>query len=428
SNFNLDCLAPDMLAVDNLNDVSAFLSWAKIDSARNYSFRYREGTSSMWIDSVLSDTFLLLDQLSPCTNYIFQVSANCNGDSSGFLASRRFRTEGCCEAAPGFRATDLDSTQVSLAWEEVFGANAYILQYREVGQSIWNQLSINGTDFLLDNLQFCTAYELSLGTDCGNPDTNFTQILQIQTPGCGFCLDNEYCEARGNVTQFEWIEAVKIGPIQNVSGSNGGYEVFSDPDYILAEDSAYVMTLEHGFVGLAGRQHWRIWIDANQDGQFATDGSELFFATDLPIDGEFSDTLKTPGAIIPGNTRMRISMKFEGTINPQLPPEVCETFEFGEVEDYCIQILPKGSLSTPPLYNPDFLKVYPNPFQNQMVIESEQAILDWQLFDAQGRLLKEEHNLRNYERLLNLGDFPSGIYYLKIHTEKGTSSKKILKN
>ena len=124
---------------------------------------------------------------------------------------------------------------------------------------------------------------------------------------------------------------------------------------------------------------------------------------------------------------MRISMKFEGTLNPELPPEVCESFEFGEVEDYCIQILPKGALSVPPLYNPTFLKVYPNPFQNQLVIESEEAVLDWQLFDVQGRLLKEEHDLRNYEHLLNLGEFSSGIYYLKIHTENGTSSKKILK-
>lgn len=427
SNFNLDCLAPDMLAVNNLTDVSALLSWAKIDSASNYSFRYRESTANIWSDSVLSDTFLFLDQLNPCTSYIFQVSANCNGDSSGFLASRRFKTEGCCEAAPGFRALDVDTTEISLAWEEVFGANSYILQFRESGQQIWNQIISTQTNLLLDQLNPCTQYQLRLGTDCGNPDTNFTQILQIQTPGCGFCLDNEYCEARANVTQFEWIEAVKIGPIQNVSGSNGGYEVFSDPSYILAEDSAYVMTLEHGFVGLAGRQHWRIWIDANQDGQFATDGSELFFATDLPIDGEFSDTLKTPGAILPGNTRMRISMKFEGTLNPELPPEVCESFEFGEVEDYCIQILPKGALSVPPLYNPTFLKVYPNPFQNQLVIESEEAVLDWQLFDVQGRLLKEEHDLRNYEHLLNLGEFSSGIYYLKIHTENGTSSKKILK-
>lgn len=427
SNFNLDCLAPDMLEVSNLTDVSALLSWANIDSAENYSFRYRESSASIWTDSVLSDTFLQLDLLTPCTDYIFQVSANCTDDSSGFLASRRFRTEGCCEAAPGFSITELDSTEVSLVWQDVFGANAYILQFREEGQQNWNEEIINDTNFLLDNLNPCTLYELRLGTDCGNPDTNFTQILQIQSPGCGFCLDTEYCTSRANVTQFEWIEAVKIGPIQNVSGSNGGYAEFSDASYILAEDSTYEITLEHGFVGLAGRQHWRIWIDANQDGQFASDDSELFFATDLPIDGEFSDSLKTPAAILSGNTRMRISMKFEGTLNPELPPSECETFEFGEVEDYCIQILPKGSVSRTPLFNPPFLKVYPNPFQNQLVIESEEAVLDWQLFDVQGRLVREEGNLRNYERLLNLGDLPSGIYYLKIHTENGTSSKKILK-
>ncbi|MEM6803458.1 MAG: S8 family serine peptidase, partial [Bacteroidota bacterium] len=393
SNFNLNCLAPFNLRVDNLLDSSALLSWSVIDSAKQYELRYRRITNPNWNTVLLSDSSFLLTTLIPCTEYIFQVAALCNQDSSDFLASLRFRTEGCCEAPASFKIVEVDSTSAKFSWESVFGASLYLLNYRRQGEQTWNTISTRTTEFLVSNFSPCEAYELRLAAECGNPELLYTDTLRLETPGCGICLDKDYCESRGRITQLEWIEEIRLGPIMNQSGANGGYAEFSREDYVLFGDSTYQLTLVPGDAGLASEHFWRVWIDANQDGVFAEDGSELFFETEIPIAGEFTVPLSLPPAFLADNSRMRISMKLKGTQNP-LPAEACESFSFGEVEDYCIQIVPKGSVSIPPAFADWKVSLYPNPSRDFIRVESEEAVERWQLFDTQGRLIKESKNIR----------------------------------
>lgn len=427
SNYTLNCLSPTDLRISALTDVSALFGWSFVRDAHSYALRYKASDDLAWTEITLTDTFFQASGLLPCTDYVFQVASQCTSDSSGFLASRKFSTEGCCEAPPSFRIESGDSTQIQLAWEPVFGADAYILEYKKLRESTWQSIRINDTQITLNQLPVCERFHARLATDCGTTPFQLTDTLFFETSGCGFCLDTDYCESKGNLSRYEWIESVQIGPIQNVSGNNGGYAIFSDPAQVLIADTSYAITLIHGFDNLPGRQFWKIWIDVDQDGNFATDGSELFYDSEVAISGEFSDTLHMPASPLSGNTRMRVSMKFSGILDPLPPAEACEIFPYGEVEDYCIFLEEKKILNIGEEIEGAKIKIYPNPVTERLSIESDLPINDWQLFDAQGRLLIREEKLNAFDITTNIGGFASGIYYLRLQTKSGTTVKKIQK-
>jgi len=67
------------------------------------------------------------------------------------------------------------------------------------------------------------------------------------------------------------------------------------------------------------------------------------------------------------------------------------------------------------------IAVYPNPTTGQLTMDNGQLTINGvELFDVYGRKLF----LRSYD----LTDFPAGVYFLKITTENGIITKKIIKN
>jgi aminopeptidase N len=75
------------------------------------------------------------------------------------------------------------------------------------------------------------------------------------------------------------------------------------------------------------------------------------------------------------------------------------------------------------------VKVYPNPVNDELVINSEGSeIQRIELFDAQGKLLKEEKFIDVlYIYKINMTNFVTGCYYLRITCNNSTDMIKILK-
>jgi Secretion system C-terminal sorting domain len=83
------------------------------------------------------------------------------------------------------------------------------------------------------------------------------------------------------------------------------------------------------------------------------------------------------------------------------------------------------------LNNPDFtkdasVKVYPNPATNVVHIAADSAIQTLQLFDVQGRLL-EALTVNDVTATLEFASRATGIYFIKIATEKGVTVEKLIK-
>jgi Zn-dependent metalloprotease len=151
--------------------------------------------------------------------------------------------------------------------------------------------------------------------------------------------EKPYCASQGNTYSMEWIAGVQVGDMNNASGA-AGYTDFTNITCNLTGGTTPGVTLTPGFSGGVWTEYWTIWIDYNDDHDFDDTGESEFtgYGTSV-VSGSFT---VNPG--IDKVTRMRVSMKYAAY------PTSCETFTYGEVEDYTANVM-SGGANLPPVAN-----------------------------------------------------------------------------
>ncbi len=212
------------------------------------------------------------------------------------------------------------------------------------------------------NNSAATGYTIEIATDAaftnivetGSPTSNnytpssildplttyYWRVTPVNTCGSGATSsafnftteDLTYCNTQGNNVSDEWIQTVTVASINNNSGSNGGYQDFTNISTNMDVGQSYPLTLEPGYSGTIYNEQWKIWIDFNRNGSFA-DAGELVFDSGSPSAGTVTGSLSIPSNVAAGPTRMRVSMKYNGGADP------CESFDWGEVEDYTVVLV-----------------------------------------------------------------------------------------
>ena len=137
-----------------------------------------------------------------------------------------------------------------------------------------------------------------------------------------------YCESKGSNFSYEWIAQVELGTFTNTS-TGAAYSDFTSSTINVNAGETYNLTLTPGFASTTYNEYWKIWIDYNNDTIF--DANELAYDCGALSKVAVTGTITIPSDIT-GVRRMRISMKYDGT------QTACETFSYGEVEDYNITI------------------------------------------------------------------------------------------
>lgn len=142
----------------------------------------------------------------------------------------------------------------------------------------------------------------------------------------------QYCNSQANNSDYMYISGVELGNISNTSGGNQ-YSDYTDINTDLLMGESCDITLTPGYSSHSYSMYWRVWIDYNQDGDFE-DAGELVLDPSSPYESEFTENITVPDDAAPGETRMRVSAKYYSYGKPA----PCETFNYGEVEDYSINI------------------------------------------------------------------------------------------
>lgn len=136
-----------------------------------------------------------------------------------------------------------------------------------------------------------------------------------------------YCSPQGNNYSYEWLARVQVGNLDNSSNASG-YSDFTSQTANLTAGASVNVTLTPGFSGSSYTEYYKIWVDWNKDGDFDDAGEEVFSQSGTAaVSGSF-----TVPASASGSMRMRIIMKYNAAPTP------CETFDYGEVEDYTVSI------------------------------------------------------------------------------------------
>lgn len=417
-----DCPPPFDLQVIAAPTQSATLSWDQTAAFQSVALRWRATGASDWAYEDNATAPFHLSGLSSCTTYEFALSADCGaGPASAWSEPQTFQTDGCCLPPDDIAVGSISDTGALLVWAPVTAATGYRVRWRKAGGGGWAATDIGpGNSFLFSNLQPCAEYQVQLQTHCDTGSTAFTAIYAFQTSGCGPCTDAVYCAAGAGSAAEEWIAGVQIGNWSNASGNGGGgYENFTATSTAgllqLEPFSSVPVTIVPGFAGSPYKEYFRIFVDFNGDGDF-DDPGELAFDPGFAHDGPMSGQLTVPD-FSAGITRLRVAMKYKGVQGTL--PDACETFGFGQVEDYCV--MPGTGLKTAELRNVQPLYVVPQPAAGyaSLQLPGFSGAARLLVRDPLGRLMADERRrVENGLLQVNTADWPAGIYVAQI--EVGT--------
>jgi len=235
-----------------------------------------------------------------------------------------------------------------------------------------------------------------------------------------------YCASNGQSVADEYISRVQIGSINNASGAGaGGYQDFTNLSTNLSGSAS--ITITPTWTGTVYNEAYAVFIDWNRDGDFADAGETAFSRAPTqatPITG----TITVPAGAAQGPTRMRVSMKYNAA------PTSCESFTYGEVEDYIVNVNSSTTTSFADLNTQnetgsqatsfDF-SLFPNPVtRGQLNVQVTGA--DAQTLTIYNMLGQVVHK-GTFTSTVDVSRLNAGIYVLEIEVDGNTMIKRFIK-
>ncbi|SHL74056.1 M4 family metallopeptidase [Flavobacterium chilense] len=237
------------------------------------------------------------------------------------------------------------------------------------GYDIYQGTTLKGssttTNYTVTGLTALTAYSFSVkAKDAAGNVSAASNTVNVTTTAATVT----YCTSQGNSAADERIGKVVLGTINNTSTGTTGYENYTAISTNATRGTAYTITITPSWTSSVYSEGYAVFIDYNQDGDFADSGETVWTkatSTTTPVSGTFT----IPATATLGTTRLRVSMKYNGI------PTSCESFSYGQVEDYSINITASGAIVNEELVaglvetteNSGFA-LYPNPVADELNI------------------------------------------------------------
>lgn len=239
-----------------------------------------------------------------------------------------------CAIPTNLSYSNLTQTSVTLNWTAIGSATNYTIQIKPTNTTNWSTFTTTSNFYVYNGISNCTSYDFKVKTNCsGNTSSNYSTISTFVSPSNG---PSSYCTSKGSTGNFEWISKVVLAGTTHNSGMDLGYGDYTCFTFDLNASSVYSIAITPSYASQAYTEHFKAWIDYNQDGDF-TDSNEEIFATTTPQNTMVSGSFTVPASAIDGTTRMRIAQKWVGAGDTGSPTP-CMTFAYGEVQDYSVNI------------------------------------------------------------------------------------------
>ncbi|WP_187658327.1 GEVED domain-containing protein, partial [Flavobacterium macrobrachii] len=416
-----DTVAPTAptLSASGTTQTSTNLSWTGATdnvAVTGYDV-YRNGAL---LGSTAATTFAVTG-LTASTTYSFTVRAkdaagNTSVDSNTVSVTTTAPVaDTTAPTAPTLTASGTTTTATNLSWS---GATDNVAV---TGYDVYRNGTLLGstttTTYAVTGLTASTTYTFNVRAKdaAGNisVNSNTVSVTTLATPTV------TYCASKGNSTADEYINRVQLGTINNLSGNNSGYGNFTAISTNLVRGTSNTITITPAWTGSAFSEAYRVWIDYNQDGDFADSGEQVFNrnrTTATPISGSFT----VPASALVGQTRMRVSMKYNAS------PTSCETFSYGEVEDYTVNIVTSARVDEEEIAASklDF-NLYPNPVKGDILnVANLNQAATYKIFNIMGQQVSQGKITENN---IQVSELKSGAYLIEITSDNQTVTKRFIK-
>ena len=281
--------------------------------------------------------------------------------------------------------------------------------------------AVTTTNYVASGLTASTAYTFSVkAKDAANNLSASSNVVNVTTLAGSTTIT--YCASTSSSTADEKIGRVQLGTINNPSTGTAGYENFTALSTNLTRGTANTITITPSWTSTVYSEGYAVWIDYNKNGLF-TDAGELVYSKATSTATSASGSFTVPTTATVGNTRMRVSMKYNGI------PTSCETLSYGQVEDYSVNILAAAAISTLTENNSNdaltIVSLYPNPTRDILNIETNSATkLNYTVINYLGQVVKSGSIENNS---LNVSNLNAGVYILQINDGQKSITKKFIK-
>jgi chitodextrinase len=356
--------------------------------------------------------------LTAATTYNFIVQAkDAAGNSS--LASNTVSVttltpDTIAPTAPTLSASGTTSTTTNLTWTGA-SDNVAVTGYNVYRGTTLLGSTTTATTYVVIGLTASTAYTFYVqAKDAAGNVSVSSNTVSVTT------LANTvtYCTSLGSSTADEKIGKVVFGTISNTSIGTAGYENFTTLSSNAVRGTAYTITITPSWTSTKFKEGYAVFIDYNGNGLFTDAGETVWTkaaSTTTPVTGTFT----IPATAILGSTKMRVSMKYNAI------PSACETFSYGQVEDYSVNISLTARTNDVASNNVIAFNLYPNPVNGDVLnISNLDRASEYTIFNMMGQQVGKG-KIENDS--VNVSTLTAGTYLIQVSNENGATSKRFIK-
>ncbi len=413
-----DTVAPTAptLTASGTTQTTTNLSWSgAIDNVAVTGYDvYKDGSL---LGSTASTSYAV-SGLTASTTYVFTVKAkDAAGNASPASNAVSVTTlapvpDTTAPTAPTLSASGTTATTTNLSWTGATD-NVAVTGYDVYKGGVF-LASTTTTSYAVTGLTASTTYTFTVRAKdaAGNVsvDSNTVSVTTLANTVA-------YCTSQGNITTDEKIGKVVFGTISNTSTGTAGYENFTALSSNAVRGTSYTITITPNWTSTKYKEGYAVFIDYNQDGDFADSGETVWTkaaSTTTPVSGTFT----IPATATLGATRMRVSMKYNGI------PTSCETFSYGQVEDYTINITSTARIDENSIAKFDF-RLYPVPVKGDILnISNLESPSTYTIYNMMGQELAKG-KIEN--DAVYVGSLSSGTFLIEVSNGTSTTTKRFIK-
>jgi agmatine/peptidylarginine deiminase/chitodextrinase len=418
--------APTNLAAAGTTSTTTNLSWtAATDNVGVTAYDVYQGTT---LKATVATTSYSVTGLTASTAYSFTVKAkdaagNVSGASTPVsVTTTALATDTQVPTAPAnLAASGTTATTTNLSWTAAtdnVGVTAY-----DIYQGTTLKATVATTSYSVTGLTASTAYSFTVkAKDAAENVSVASNAVSITTLAP---TTTNYCTSKGTDASGEVIKTVAFASINNSSTATIGYENFTTTSTNITKGTIYTITITPQWFYGAYAEGYAAFIDYNNDGDF-TDAGETVFTKAASTATTATGNITIPSTATTGSTRMRIAMKYNAI------PTACETFPYGQVEDYTVNITTstaRMAASEPVATKSETsFTVFPNPASSEIELLGISTSSTVQIYNSTGYFIRNaEPNLNGNK--ISIADLAPGLYFIKCldATSKTVKTAKLIK-
>ncbi|MCQ2294970.1 MAG: T9SS type A sorting domain-containing protein [Bacteroidales bacterium] len=217
-----------------IRPASVTLRW--YNTGERYQLSYRREATSSWIvnNITLTDTFFVIDNAYPNTEYVYRVRQYCDSaDISNYALGTFNPSDVPCLSPMGLRLTEVTNKKATLYWNPEENNISYRLHVFNTAYD--KVVNAYGAHASVNNLSAATTYYAAVQATCQNFDdpSEWSDTISFTTDFCPDVTDLTYSDLQGNSVVLDWVEGGRAEEWEVSWGPHGfnlgeGFSIFTD--------------------------------------------------------------------------------------------------------------------------------------------------------------------------------------------------------